>query len=153
MTKISLKIRKSNWETIAFLLIYDFLKTTGKYFVRSELMRMENIDKAVNWLKHLNHKKHPEHPEETLQRTIQNLRDKGYIIFHGQGEYELTQPGIKECKRVARELNVQVSDIDETIQVVKNDYKVETIEKAKEIMKQLTPEQMKSVLQKVNNSK
>jgi Mn-dependent DtxR family transcriptional regulator len=112
---------------------------------------MENLDKAVNWLQHLNHKKYPQHPEETLQRTIQNLRDKGYIIFHGQGEYELTDSGIEECKRVAYELNVQVADIDETIQMVKEEYNTETIEKAREIIGKLSPEEIENVLKKLKS--
>ena len=145
-----LLIRKSNWETVAFLLIYDFLKTTGRRFVRSQLIRTENIDKAVKWLQHLNHKKYPEHPEETLQRTIQNLRDKGYIIFYGQGEYELTESGIYECERVANQLNVQIADIDETIQMVKEKHDIETIEKTKEIIKTLSPEEIQSLLKKLN---
>ncbi len=152
MAKISLKIRNSNWETVAFLLIYDFLKTTGKCFIRSELMRLENLDKAVNWLQHLNHKKDPKNPEETLQRTIQNLRDKGYITFHGQGEYELTNPGVEECERVARELNVQVADVDETIQMIKEEYNAETTEKARKIIAELSPEEINSILKKLKSS-
>ena len=148
MPRISLKIRKSNWETVAFLLIYDFLKTTGRHFIRSELMRMENLDKAVAWLRHLNHKKHPEHPEETLQRTIQNLRDKGYIIFHGQGEYELSDLGVEECERVASELNVQMADIEETIQIVKEEYQAASIERAKEIIRRLSPQEVDAILRK-----
>jgi len=153
MKKISLKIRNSNWETVAFLIIYDFLRTTGKRFNRSELIRTENIDKAVKWLQHLNHKKYPEHPEETLQKTIQNLRDKGFIIFHGQGEYELTKPGIEECQRVANDLNVQASNIDETIEVIKNEYESETIEKATEILKGLSPDEIYNILKKIDLEK
>lgn len=149
MYRISLKIRKSNWETVAFLLIYDFLTTTGKHFVRPDLMK--NVDKSVDWLQHLNHKKNPEHPEETLQRTIQNLRDKGYIIFHGQGEYELTELGITECYRVADELNVQFMDIDNIIQTVKEEYNVESIEKAEALIKKLSPDQIKMILEKLKN--
>ncbi len=153
MRKISLKIRNSNWETVAFLLIYDFFKNHRKRFNRSELMRTENIDKAVKWLQHLNHKKYPEHPEETLQRTIQNLRDKDFIIFHGQGEYELTKPGIEECQRVASELNVQASNIDETIEVIKNEYESETIEKAAEILKGLSPDEIYNIFKKIDLDK
>ncbi len=41
------------------------------------------------------HKKMPKHPEETLQRTMQNMRDKNWIKFLGKGEYELTDEGYK----------------------------------------------------------
>lgn len=133
MSRISLKIRKSNWETVAFLIIHKFLRVTGKKFYRIELMRAENIDNAVDWLKQLNHKKYPKHPEETLQRTIQNLRDKGFIVFHGQGEYELTKAGVEECRRVASEFG---QDIDEAIELRKEDHKTELLEEVKKMLKE-----------------
>jgi len=53
-----------------------------------------NIDIALNWLDAFGHKKLPKTPEETLQRTIQDLRDRGYILFLGNGEYKLTKKGL-----------------------------------------------------------
>ena len=43
----------------------------------------------------MGHKKDPGSLENTLQRTIQNLRDKGYIDFLGSGEYHLTVKGLE----------------------------------------------------------
>jgi DNA-binding PadR family transcriptional regulator len=120
MKRILLQVRKSNWETVAFLLFYDFLITTGKKFTRSALMRSDNIDKVVKWLTRLNHKAHPEHPEQSLQRKIQDLRNKGFIVFHGNGEYELTDDGVAECHRVANEFISQIGSIDDTIEEFKH---------------------------------
>jgi predicted transcriptional regulator len=41
----------------------------------------------------LGHKERPEQPAATLDRTIQNLRNKGYIEFIARGEYKLTEKG------------------------------------------------------------
>lgn len=147
MKRISLKIRDSNWETVAFLIMYDFLRTTGKHFSRSELMKTENIDKAVKWLQHLKHKEYPTQPEATFQKTIQKLRDKGYIIFHGQGEYELTSQGVEECQRVANELNTQVSSMDDTVQMVRANFEAANIEKVKEILKKMSPDEISELLE------
>ena len=152
MKTISLKIRDSNWETVAFLIIHEFVRTAGKHFFRSDLMKTENIGKAVKWLQYLNHKKFPTHPEETFQKTIQNLRDKGFIIFHGQGEYELTKLGIEECRRVANELNVQVSSMDETVKMVKSNYEAETMEEVKAILKGMSPDEISELLKKAKHT-
>lgn len=148
MARISLKIRNSNWETVAFLLIFDLIKRTGsKSFVRSDLMK--GIDKAVGWLRQLNHKNHPAHPEETLQRTIQNLRDKDYILFHGQGEYELTDPGLSECNRVAKEF---ITGIDESILKCQEDHLIENVEKLKELTQGMSLEEIQRVFKGNENS-
>ncbi|OHC00264.1 MAG: hypothetical protein A3G70_07570 [Planctomycetes bacterium RIFCSPLOWO2_12_FULL_39_13] len=81
----------SNWETIAFLIINKITNGNQIVFYRKNLM--SNIDFAINFSPILGHKKNPEHPEETLQRTIQNLRDKGYIEFLGNGKYKLSMDG------------------------------------------------------------
>ena len=83
----------SNWECVAFCLIREILVGRNVYFSRSELMSYSNLDLAIKLLALLGHKAKPKHPEETLQRTIQNLRDKGFIDFLGQGEYKLTRSG------------------------------------------------------------
>ncbi len=102
---ITNNIRASKWELATFLLIYDFLKTTGKRFTRKEFVKAENMKKIFMWLKQLQHEIYPKHAEASLQRVLQKLRDKGFILFHGKGFYELTKKGVKECQRVARELN------------------------------------------------
>ncbi|MBI5141600.1 MAG: hypothetical protein HZA20_05335 [Nitrospirae bacterium] len=92
MSKLA-RITGSNWETIAFLLINKILIAQNPFFSRSKLMSCENMTLAIRFSNLLGHKKAPDHPEETLQRTIQNLRDKGYIDFLGRGEYKLTESG------------------------------------------------------------
>ena len=82
-----------NWELIVFALIFRVTRGKGPRFYRTELFSTKNIDIAVDWSRKLGHKKDPQHPEETMQRTLQNMRDKKYILFHGQGSYELTTIG------------------------------------------------------------
>ena len=82
---------RSNWETIAFLIINKITDGNKIVFYRKNLM--SNIDLAINFSHILGHKKNPEHSEETLQKTIQNLRDKGYIEFLGNGKYKLSEYG------------------------------------------------------------
>lgn len=91
-------ITSSNWETIAFILIDKVLVLNNPHFTRTQIMSSDNMDSAITISKILGHKKRPTHPEETLQKTIQNLRDKGYIEFFGQGEYKLTEDGFKKMK-------------------------------------------------------
>ena len=85
----------SNWEIIAFVLINRLLVGNNPYFSRSEFMTQKNLDFAVKLTRVLNHKENPQHPDKTLQRTIQNLRDQGYIEFLGKGEYKLSKDGVK----------------------------------------------------------
>ena len=85
----------ANWEIIAFFIINKLLVGNNSFFSRSELMTQKHLDLAVNFSRILKHKKDPQRPEETLQRTIQNLRDKGLIEFLGRGEYKLTEDGVK----------------------------------------------------------
>lgn len=102
-------VGRSNWETVAFLLIRKIIISDKSHFSRSQLMTAENLTVAISFLSILGHKERPDHPEETLQRTIQNLRDKGHIIFHGRGEYSLTSQGIsrmtEEHEKITRILN------------------------------------------------
>lgn len=93
-----------NWETVASVLTRKILVGNSPYFSRSELVTTEHLDFAGRLLSFFGHKKKPEHPENTLQRTIQNMRDKGFIEFHGNGEYELTNSGYKEMERLAGRL-------------------------------------------------
>ena len=100
MTK-KMNLRGGNWETIACILIKKILVVKNPHFSRSELMTTEHLDFAVTLSSALGHKSKPQHPEETLQRTIQNMRDKGFIKFHGDGEYELTELGYYKMEKSA----------------------------------------------------
>lgn len=107
-----------NWETIAFILIREILVCNNPYFSRSELMTTEHLNFSVFWSSAMGHKDKPQHPENTLQRTIQNMRDKGFIIFHGNGEYELTQLGYEIMEKRAKRLPYKVlkDAMDETLE-------------------------------------
>jgi hypothetical protein len=83
----------SNWETVALIIIKKLLVGNNLRFSRSELMTYSNLENARKLLIFCFYKEDPQKPENTLQRTIQNLRDKGYILFLGNGEYKLTVKG------------------------------------------------------------
>ena len=89
------RIKGSNWETIAFLLIDALVDLQKPHFTRSQLMTADNLTRAVKILSGMGHKERPDHPDMTLQKTIQNLRDQGCIEFLGRGEYRLTEKGFK----------------------------------------------------------
>lgn len=97
----------SNWETVGFFLIKKLMVGDDLYFSRSELMTQKHLDFAVKLLKYLGHKEDPQHPEETLQRTIQNLRNKGYIEFLGQGEYKLSEDGFTAISEIDKKLPIK----------------------------------------------
>ena len=91
----------SNWETVAFILIENILVGNNPYFNRRELMKAEHLIFAVKLLEFVfQHKKAPKASESTLQRTIQNMRDKNWIQFLGSGEYKLTKKGIDELEKI-----------------------------------------------------
>jgi len=96
-------IRNSSWETIAFLIIYGLTGGERKIIERAQIMSSGNLDVSINFLKDLGHKRNPTSPEQTLQKTLQNLRDKKYIDFLGNGAYKLTLNGHKEMLRVVEE--------------------------------------------------
>ncbi|MDA8091135.1 MAG: hypothetical protein M0Z61_13065 [Nitrospiraceae bacterium] len=98
----------SHWEEMAFLLI-GTIANKNSYFSRSKLMTPKNLNIAIIILRKLGHKENPEHPEETLQRTIQNLRDKGYIEFLGRGEYRLTEKGILKKQEIFDKVAEKIS--------------------------------------------
>jgi hypothetical protein len=101
-------IGASNWETITFLRIRLILGGNRPYFSATGFMK--DIDWALKLLALLGHKERPQQPEATLRRTLQNLRDKGYIEFLGRGEYKLTKNGLKrmeeEYERTMKALTV-----------------------------------------------
>lgn len=90
---------RPNWETFVFVVIKMILVGDNPYFSRSEIMSSKNISSLVSISKVCGHKKNPKHPEETVQRTLQDLRDKGCIDFLGRGEYKLTQKGYQEMEK------------------------------------------------------
>lgn len=98
-----------NWKLIAFALIFRVLRGKGfsSRFYRTELFSSSNLELAVDWSRKLGHKKHPEHPEETLQRTLQNMRDD-YVQFLGQGQYRLTEKGLEVIAKFKKLLEVFV---------------------------------------------
>lgn len=86
---------KSNWEFVVWYLVDSCVSDKNRDFTRSEIFR-KNYDEIYQLLKIVGHKKHPKHIEETIQKTLQNMRDKNWIVFLGQGYYKLTDEGYKE---------------------------------------------------------
>lgn len=82
-----------NWEMIAFIIIHKLLVGKNRHVSRSEIMTSENLFLAEFVTSALGHKKKPKCAQETLQRTLQNMRDKGFIDFLGNGEYKITDMG------------------------------------------------------------
>ena len=88
---------KVDWESLLFNLIKSVVDSQNK-FTRSKLFSIQNIANMENVSSIFGHKKDPETMEMTLQKTLQNMRDKGFVNFLSRGEYELTQNGIKEIE-------------------------------------------------------
>ncbi len=91
---------KSNWELVVFYLISPFVSETKHRFSRSKILG-RNYDEIYIILSFLGHKKKPTSVEQTIQKTLQNMRDKGWIEFLRaySGDYELTSLGYEELKR------------------------------------------------------
>jgi hypothetical protein len=89
---------RSNWENMAFYLIEKNLNGSEIVYRRDIFSNDDLYYFSDEFGPLLGHKKKPIHPEETLQRTIQNLRDKGFLNFLGQGEYQLTTQGRSQLK-------------------------------------------------------
>jgi hypothetical protein len=92
---------RSNWEIVAFYLIEPFIGETKRRFSRQQIMR--GLYDIIPLLHLFGHKKNPSHPEETLQKTLQNMRDKKWLIILGggyTGQYELTEEGYKTLMSV-----------------------------------------------------
>ena len=91
----------SNWELLIFYLIQPLVNETKRNFTRSRMLG-KNYDNIYIMLAALfGHKKNPTSVEQTIQRTLQNMRDKGWITFlrSHSGDYELTDQGFEELKR------------------------------------------------------
>ena len=87
-----------NWQLMAFKIINRVYMGKGTSFYREEIMK--DIDEALDWLIQYGHKERPKQPEATLQRTLQNMRDKGWIDFLGEGKYRLTEEGEKMLEKL-----------------------------------------------------
>lgn len=95
---------RSNWEFVVWYLIDPCISEKDRSFTRAEIMR-KNYDDIYGLLILLGHKKRPQHAEETIQRTLQNMRDKNWISFLGQGDYKLTNEGYSELLNQRQNIN------------------------------------------------
>jgi len=91
-----------NWEVAAFYFIQSFVRGTERQFTRQQIMK--KIDEIIPLFILLGHKQKPTHPEETMQRTLQNMRDKNWIDFLGKGEYALTSAGFNKLEKLNKDL-------------------------------------------------
>ena len=118
---------RSNWELVIFYLIYPFVSETKRHFSRSKILG-SNYEKIYIMLAFLGHKKKPTSIEQTIQKTLQNMRDKGWIKFLRaySGEYELTDAGYGELKRHKDNLkilnNLSKAEIEAVRQIVEKTY-------------------------------
>jgi len=95
---------KSNWEFVTWFLIDPCITEKDRSFTRTQILR-KNYDEIYNILILSGHKKRPQHPEETIQKTLQNMRDKNWIVFLGQGDYRLTNEGYSELLNQKENIN------------------------------------------------
>lgn len=97
---------RSNWEIVAFYLIEPFISEKRRRFSRQQILR--GLDDIIPILTLFGHKKNPNHPEETLQRTLQNMRDKKWLIMPDggyTGQYEITDAGYKILQSIKSNLD------------------------------------------------
>lgn len=99
------------WETMAFLCINKLIGEDNREFYRSQLMSADMLNFAVKLTGALGHKENPQKPEETLQRTIQNMRDKKYITFLERGKYRLTMEGYNEMLKTVKEFQDSINNL------------------------------------------
>jgi DNA-binding PadR family transcriptional regulator len=106
-----------NWELLIWSLIEPHISEKCHRFSSAQIMR-EKYESIYKTLKVLGHKKAPKAPEATMRRTLENMRDKGWIEFYGQGEYELTENGynylvsLKESIGMLKELSKNIENIE-----------------------------------------
>jgi uncharacterized protein YpiB (UPF0302 family) len=118
---------RSNWEVIIFYLIQPFVNETKRHFTRSKILG-NNYDKIYIILAFLGHKKKPTSIEQTIQKTLQNMRDKGWIEFLRaySGEYKLTDRGYEELKLHKENLkilnNLSKAEIEAARQIIEKRY-------------------------------
>ena len=92
---------RSNWEVVVFFLIQPLITEARNRFSRSKILS-GGYDEIYKILVILGHKKKPTSMEQTIQKTLQTMRDKGWVSFLGSysGEYELTDKGYEELERL-----------------------------------------------------
>ncbi len=113
---------RSNWETIVFLYLNDFLGDYNRMFLRKQFFSPENVDSMVKWAERLGHKKHPKSPMETLQNTIQKMRARGYIDFVPySGEWQLTKKGRDKMLETVKKYQALISELDSFIKELDNE--------------------------------
>ena len=152
MRILKIGIRKSNWEVLAFVLFNHFATTIGRDFSRSQLMTSSNLEYIVRTLCRFRHKKDMEQAEASLQNAIQELRDDGYLLFHGHGDYSLTEEGIIEGKRVMEGLGASnMLQAESSLKSIAESRKEEESQQALELLKNLTPEELARVLAIANS--
>jgi predicted transcriptional regulator len=98
---------KSNWEFVVWYLIDSCVTEKHRYFTRSEIIQKDKDYEGIyKILEICGHKKGPQHMEQTIQKTLQNMRDKNWIKSLGRGDYEVTNDGYKEL--VAQKNNIDI---------------------------------------------
>ena len=116
MSRITIS-RKSNWETIAFLLIDLVVSSNQRVFYRQKLFNKQEFDDYVRWLGLLGHNANSPTPEKTLDATIQKLRNKGFVDFLEPGEYRLTDKGYEEMLKTKESWNQTISELKEELKL------------------------------------
>lgn len=110
----------SNWEFNTFYLINHCVSEKYRQFSRNEIMK--NLGEIYGLMAFYGHKENPKHPEETLQKTLQNMRDKNWVKFLDyRGEYELTDEEYK-----------MLLILQPAIQHYDQEYKGKTVEEIRE---------------------
>ncbi|WP_319471305.1 hypothetical protein [uncultured Pseudodesulfovibrio sp.] len=151
MRILKIGIRKSNWEVLAFVLFNHFATTIGRDFSRSQLMTSSNLEYIVRSLCRFKHKKDMEQAEASLQKAIQELRDDGYLLFHGHGDYFLTDEGIIESKRVMKELNAtSLAEAEKQLEAIANKKEEEYLTMVADYFTNLPPDKQLEILARIN---
>ena len=109
MSRITIS-RKSNWETIAFLLIDLVVSSNQRVFYRQKLFNKQIFDNFVRFLGFFGHNANSPTPEKTLDATIQRLRNKEFVEFLEPGEYRLTDKGYEEMLKTKESWNQMIKD-------------------------------------------
>ena len=89
------------WEFAAWYLIDPRITERDRSFTRAEIMReitREDFKDLYNLMILSGKKTAPQQMENTLQRTVENMRDKGWIMFlnNYHGDYRLTDKGYRQ---------------------------------------------------------
>lgn len=108
MAKVKLFGLKSNWEAVAFYLIDPLVNERRRTFSRTEFLKHNLEMDVMKLLGFMGHKKNQKEIINTLQGTLQKMRNKGWIKFltHYGGEYELTDEGYKILLEIKPQLNM-----------------------------------------------